>query len=198
MRPVSRKLLCLSALALLPLAACRPIKLAGEPVGQYRVTGTLADNTCGAGHPAPPSLTFHVELRREAGATSGYWKLPDGPLVSGAFDDAGFRFEQRSEVVGVAPDYDLGVVGCNLQRAEIITGELGSSTADAATNADAGAADGGSLDEVSFTGRTTIAITPVAGGDCTPLLLPYGGAFPILPCELRYRLEGTRLEEPLW
>ena len=193
-----RNSLCFLALALLPLAACKPLALAGEPVGQYRVTGTLAETTCGTGHPAPPSLAFHVELRREEGTTSGYWKLPDGPLVSGAFDDVGFRFEQRSEVVGVAPDYDLGVVGCNLQRAEIITGELGSPPTDAATLADAGQADGGALEGAGFTGRTTIAVTPVAGGDCTPLLLPYGGAFPILPCELRYRLEGARLAEPIW
>jgi hypothetical protein len=184
---------------LLPLAACRPIKLAGEPVGQYRVTGTLQETSCGAGHPAPPSLTFHVELRREPASTYGYWKLPDGPLVNGAFDDEGFRFEQRAEVVGVPPDLDLGVVGCTLERAEIITGELASQAGDAAAPADGGqAGDAGAAQGAPFTGRTTIAVTPVAGGDCSPLLLPYGGAFPLLPCELRYTLEGVPLDEPIW
>ncbi len=175
------------------LAGCRPVNLSGESVGQFRVTGTLDETSCGDGYPAPPSSTFYVELRREPDSSYGYWKLPNAPLVAGLLDRRGnFRFTDTQQVTGVEPDPASGVVGCDLPREEVVAGvvadELG---ADGAVNGDAGA--GGAL-----TGTTTIRITPAAGGDCSPLLLPAGGAFPVLPCELSFRLDGERLASPLF
>ena len=75
----------LAPVVLLALPACvgSTPELAGEPVGQYMVQALLLSNECGEGHPAPASLAFYVELRHLPGSTSGYWKLPDGPLVNG-------------------------------------------------------------------------------------------------------------------
>lgn len=187
----------------LPLAAlvtlvvgCRPVKLAGDPVGQYRVTGTLKSSTCGAGHPAPTTLTFYVELRAEPDSTRGYWKLPNGPLVAGDLDDGEFRFEERTHVVAVPADPANNVAGCTLERVEVVDGELEGET----LATDAGVtdrADSGATDEEGFSGRTVIGITPVPGGNCTPLLSVYGGPFPVLPCEVRYELEAKRVQEPI-
>ena len=90
----------LAALLLLP--ACRPTKLAGESVGQFRVDGELLETTCGDGHPVLPTLLFHVELRDEPG-TIGYWKLSDGPIASGSYEAGAFRFEDATQHVGVVP-----------------------------------------------------------------------------------------------
>jgi hypothetical protein len=177
----------------LAFAGCRPTKLAGESIGQYRVTGTLEESSCGDGYPAPETSTFYVELRREPDSSYGYWKLPNAPLVAGLLDPSGsFRFTESQQVSGVEPDPVNGVVGCDLRRDEIVAGSLGSETDDAGQRADAGS------DDASLIGTTTIRVTPIAGSDCSPLLLPAGGAFPVLPCELRYHLTGQALETPLF
>lgn len=187
----------LFSLVTLALAGCRPTKLAGESLGQYRVTGTLDETTCGAGHPAPETMTFYVELRAQPGSSVGYWKLPNAPIVDGDHDEdeGSFRFEHRTQHVGVPQDLPAGVVGCTLERAEIVTVQLEASATDGGAS-DAG--DAGVSDPSAFTGRTTIGITPVLGSECSRLLLPFGGAFPVLPCEIRYDLEGEQVDEPIW
>ena len=176
----------------LAIAGCRPTQLAGRSLGQYAVTGTLEENECAAGYPVPPSTSFYVELRREPGSSVGYWKLPDGPLAAGSIDgDGRFRFEQRVQVSAIAPDVANGVAGCVLERAEVVRGQL-----------DAAVLDGGEPDAGTsasdLRGETIITVSPVPGGNCSPLLVAFGGAFPALPCELRYALDGERLDEPLW
>lgn len=193
----------------LAIAGCRPTQLSGRSVGQYAVSGALAETTCGEGHPAPPAFSFYVELREEPGSSVGYWKLADGPLVGGSLDREGaFRFEQRLQVVGVPEDAELGVVGCVVERLEIVEGRLEGEVLDAgqadAGRADAGQADAGQTDagasdatHARLRGETRISVSAVSG-DCSPLLLPLGGAFPTLPCALRYTLDGEQLDEPLW
>lgn len=186
--------LALTLLAALAIAGCRPTQLAGRSVGQYAVNGALAETTCGEGHPAPPSMAFYVELREEPGSSTGYWKLPDGPLVGGSLDtDGAFRFEQRLQVVGVPEDPQNGVAGCVVERVEIVEGRLG------AEAPDGGQADGGASGDphASLVGETRITVSALSG-DCSPLLVPLGGAFPTLPCSLRYTLDGRELDEPLW
>jgi hypothetical protein len=176
-------------------SGCRkPTDLAGESIGQYRVVGALAENECAGGHPAPPDLTFYVELRSEPGSARGYWKLPDGPLVAGALDpDGAFRFAQSANVTAVPADPARGVTGCVLERAEVVSGALEMSASDAS------AIDGGVADDVErIDGTTAITIAPVAGSDCSPILTAWGGAFPALPCRILYDLDGERLAEPLW
>ncbi len=193
-----QRILLLGACAL-AIAGCRPTKLAGESLGQFAVTGTLIETTCGQGHPAPASFSFYVELREEPGQSTGYWKLADGPLVTGSIDRHGvFRFESRQQVTGVEPDAANGVVGCVLERAEVVRAELTEGSASDASAQVDGGADAGVESERPFEGETTVNVSPVVGSDCSPLLLPYGGAFPTLPCQIRYELEGDRLDEPLW
>ena len=186
----------LAPLVLLALPACGggPNELAGEPVGQYMVQALLTSNECGTGHPAPPSLAFYVELRHLPGSTSGYWKLPDGPLVDGWLErNADFRFASAEELVALAPDPDFGYPGCNIERREVVAGTL-------LAGSDGAAEDGGVAAEAesSFSGGTTVTISPLPGGDCTPLLSVYGGVFPTLPCSIEYDLQGERLQEPLF
>ena len=206
-----RHLVLLSLVCALAGPACeRPSKLAGHAIGQYEVNATLLETQCGEGHAAPATIRFFVELRDSEGPL-GYWKLPDAPIMDGILESGAFRFDDSSNVVAVASQPELGVVGCMVERTETVTGAFGTGSpeitdaGDDAGNADAGAGDaslpvdGGSGDpQDSFTGTTTVRISPVAGGDCSPLLLPYGGAFPALPCEIHYSLHGERLEENLW
>jgi len=120
-------------------------------------------------------------------------KLADGPLASGSIDRHGaFRFEQRAQVTAIAQDLVSGVAGCVLERAEVVRGRVAELAPDAG-RADAGAGASG------LEGETIVTVSPVpGGGDCSPLLLAFGGAFPTLPCQLRYALDGERLDEPLW
>lgn len=195
------RLIILSFFVLAALAGCRPIQLAGESLGHYAIDGTMVESSCGAGHPAPATTSFRVELRAYPGSNIGYWKLPTGPLVEGVYDEEerSLRFEQRTQHVGVEPDLERGIVGCTLEWIEVVTIRLGASALDAGV-LDAGAADAGmdegEMEQPALRGRTTIGITPVVGSNCAPLLLPYGGAFPNLPCDIRYELEGEAVEAP--
>lgn len=188
-------------LGLTAFAACRPTQLPGESLGQYRISGTLVENTCGEGHPAPESFSFHVELRAERQGSRGYWKLPEGPAVPGNVSPAGaFRFEQRDEVVAIPEDLPNWVTGCMVERLEIVAGNILRSVESDGGQPDAGRpdADPSGAEPGALRGTTTVTVSPLAGSDCSPLLLPNGGAFPVLPCQLRWELTGERLAQPLW
>jgi hypothetical protein len=184
---------CTCVFGLLAATACRAPKLAGESVGTFVVTGTLNENTCAAGYPAPETFSFRVDIRRERNSSSvGYWKLPQGPLMAGTVDDAGaFRFTQIDEVVAVPADPSTGQVGCTLLRTEVVTGAIPPS-ANASDLGDADRTDGGGEAASALSGTTAIEVEAVAGSDCSALLLPSGGAFPVLPCELSWSFSGTR------
>ncbi len=199
------RLLYASLPVLLALVGCRPTQLAGESVGQFRVVATLQDNTCGDGYPVQSSTTFYVELRSQPESTYGYWKLPDAPLVSGLLrPDGEFRFTDSQQVTGVQADPTTGTVGCDLQREEVVAGtfdptaadDAGATVQDAANGQDAGVGDAGP--QGSLRGTTTVRITPVTGGDCSSLIQPAGGGFPVLPCEITLNLDGERLATPLF
>jgi hypothetical protein len=195
--------LAAAALALLLVghASCRRPNASSpsaESLGQYQVQGTLEDNACGEGHTAPPSFAFYVELSRGAGSSHGYWKLPDGPMVDGTLDREGaFRFEERVQATAIESEPDLGIPGCALERAEVVSGQIIAPTPseeDAELSPDGGAP----AERERLRGTTTVTVSPVAGGDCSALLSVFGGPFPALPCQLRYRLDGERLQTPLW
>lgn len=182
-------------------------------MGQYEVRGALSENTCAEGYPSPTDLYFHVELRDDATGT-GHWKLPNAGLSSGELDlaDGTFRFEDRQEVVGIAPS--PAARGCTLARVEVVSGTLSAEPSDAGLQ-DAGANDGGTEDagdagdagtepeaprvpgEDRFVGTTVITVSPTAGSDCGALLDPSQGGFPTLPCSITYEMTGRRVPD-IW
>jgi hypothetical protein len=177
-------LLRLALLSCLALSGCRPARLPGESLGEFVIAGALSSSTCASGYPAPPTLAFRVELRREPGSSYGYWKLPDTALVSGTLGaDGAFRFEQRTLYPVLAPDPETDNPGCALERTEVVQGEVSSDASDAAIDA-------------PLLGTTNITLSPQAGTFCAPLLAVYGGPFPELPCAIEYELEGQRPATP--
>ncbi|MFK7986935.1 MAG: hypothetical protein AB8I08_13000 [Sandaracinaceae bacterium] len=202
------------AVLLLGFASCRPTQLAGSAVGQYEVIGALTENTCAEGYPAPADLYFHVELRDDASGT-GHWKLPNAGISSGQLDlSAGtFRFEDRQEVVGIAPSPTAR--GCTLARVEVVSGTLSATPNDAGTpdagandaGRDASTGDGGAGDagadeprlpgEDRFVGTTVVTVSPTPGSECGALLDPSQGGFPVLPCSITYAMTGRRVPD-IW
>jgi hypothetical protein len=197
------------ALALLALGGCRrPTDLPGEALGQYEVRGALEENTCGDGYAAPSQLWFHVEIRDAPGSELGWWKLPDAPLASGTVSaDRAFRFEHDARVVATPAQPELGRPGCELDRVETVEGTLSGAVGSDAGTADGGVRDG-SVDDAGpapaapgiarLEGTTTIRVSAAPGGDCSALIGTGAGQFPALPCEIRFRLTGERLEEEIW
>jgi hypothetical protein len=168
----------LSILALaIACAGCRPTQLAGDSLGEFFVTGTLEESTCGAGYPVRSTFTFLVDVRIEEGSSYGYWKLSDGPAVAGSVrDDGTFRFEAATQVVAIEADPATGTTGCALDHTDVVAGEI-------ADDADAGHA---------LTGYEVLDVVPVAGTQCSPLLTLWGGTFPELPCRVEFAFTGER------
>lgn len=179
-------------LGLLP--ACRlpdTSELPGEEVGTYSVEASLTTNECGAGHDAPPTISFLVDLRHLEGTARGYWQLPDGPQIDGVMHREGaFRFETAIQATAIDPNPALDVPGCAVERREIVEGVLEPAQVE---GDDAGVA---SVPEGQLTGMTRVRVTALPGGDCTALLSVYGGPFPELPCRLEYELAGSRVDLP--
>lgn len=198
-------------LSLLAVSTVGCGELPGERVGTYKITMTLAENTCGAtalhlldGH------RYSAELRQDA--RHGYWRVPSQPPLEGKYDPPGFRFESSGLVATEGPD--AGPRGCALRQHDVLIGELsklpetdagmdaGDDTEDADDETlDAGDEDSDSgpekdkekdagADEPALRGEHTFTITPVAGTDCRVALTP-SGQFEKLPCTVRYTLEGV-------
>lgn len=182
------------------LSACTP-HYPGEPVGSFRVVGSLEDNLCGPqAVPATDPVVFSVEIRRDG--AQAWWRRPDAPLVEGVVEpDGTFRFHGTGRRVVVAPNPDAGVPGCALDQQEELTirltGEVGADAgvgADAAieTLGDAAVGDAGA--RPGLEGRHTIHLTPSAGSNCTPALAAAGGPFLAIPCDVDYALSGETTE----
>lgn len=84
------------ALALAFPIACMQNQLPGEPVGTYRVTGQLEQNSCGStAVPAADPLQFEVQILDDDG--SGVWALDDNPFVYGDLTEEGdFSFKTET------------------------------------------------------------------------------------------------------
>lgn len=181
--------------ALLILPACREsgaTPLPGDEIGRYGVEASLTDTECGEGHPAPASLSFYVDLFHLEGSSRGYWKLPDGPQIEGVLDrSAGFRFSTTTQAVAWDPDPAAELLGCALDRTEIVEGVLADGPG---TEVDGGMEAG--EPEARFTGTTRVRLSATPGGDCRALLSVYGGPFPDLPCVIEYALTGERVGAP--
>lgn len=183
--------------------ACRQVDgggTTGESLGTFVVRGTLEENGCAPGLDPIDPLEFRVDLARDHGSLS--WRMPGGAPALGRIEaDGEFRLRTSQEVEAWPADPANEVRGCWLTQVETVEGTIvGLPEAADGGLADGGAADGGAADagvpqdereDASFEAVNRIEIVPVAGSDCTPLLLVNGGSFPTLPCTARYELRGS-------
>ncbi|GAB4207780.1 MAG: hypothetical protein OHK0013_25680 [Sandaracinaceae bacterium] len=201
--------LALAAPAVALLAtACRPPVAPGASLGDYVVTGTLEENTCGLGFQPEPLLRFPVELRRDG--STAYWRMGSGPRAEGTIDaDGDFRFRYVTLIEGWPADPDNGVPPCRFTQTETIEGRIVSGALADAGSADGGLADAGSGDvgpgdaadagartSAFMSATSTIDLGVAAGFDCSLALQSagVGGQFAVLPCRATYRFEGAPAE----
>ena len=158
--------------------------LPGEVVGAYSVVMHLEANDCGgAVTPFPDGERYPVELRQEGGR--GYWRLSKGAPVQGELADAGFRFTHKEAFELGA--MDAGTLGCTVLREEELVGVLDGLV----SQADGGLA--ASDDDGGLRGEHRVGFRADPGGRCRDQRGPLR-EFEQLPCQARYRLEGTPRE----
>ncbi len=195
-------------LALSLLACLAPPEPEGDLVGDFLVRGVLLENGCGAAVPANETIELRVQLRRDGGLAS--WRTPSSTIVHGTHLEGDFDFSFASVVPVFEADPELGTAGCSLDQIERIEVRVeggqslhdagfesdAGSESDAGLVGDAGAAPDAGVDTVATTleGESTLRYRPSAGSACAPLLAIQGGPFDALPCEVRYRLQGTPTE----
>ncbi|MBX3247620.1 MAG: hypothetical protein KF901_10625 [Myxococcales bacterium] len=188
----------------------------GDPVGDFRITGVLAANECGpTAIPAQDLIELRVQLR--ADGALAVWRAPGAAIVHGTHDRGTFRFNLQSTVAVYEGDPDLGIGPCSLDQLETILVEVATEAGpdagvvdDGGMNdasdggasdggpSDAGTSDAGASDVATLVGTTSVRFRPSAGSSCQALLAIYGGPFDTLPCEVRYRVQGTRMSTPLF
>ncbi len=165
------------------LGACETPPPPGELVGRYRITGTMATDSCGPGLGATRALTFTAELRDDEGV--GYWLFGDQEATPGTLDSAGaFSFQQQGGWTLVNPVPERGYAGCRVAQVETIDGKI----------VIAGSAEDADVTIADLSGAHTIDIVPLTGDDCSPALSTYGGPWLSLPCRVSYTLKGARLD----
>ncbi len=181
---------------------CKPQELPGEPVGVYRVVGTLEENSCGpTGLPAIDPLLFEVEIRDDEGI--GVWAVTQKPFILGTIKTNGeflFRLEDRLNIRPPEPEPEPDPEfftdpeayresqECQLSQVEVIKGTV-------ASNGNVRALDGGADANLGLVGSDTIDIQPMANTDCRDVLASAGGPFATLPCRAVYTLEGEFSDE---
>lgn len=185
------------------LAACSG-ELPGDLVGDYAVTGTLVDHTCGKqALPAADPMLFDVELREDNG--QGFW-IVQPPAHTGTLSpDGAFHFESESTQllsagpVGVSePDPEREAdpetaadperfestttrAQCTLRIHETIRGTVHRPDADGGMN-DVGA---------DLSGENEIEVQAASDTDCDFALQAQGGIWEQLPCRVSYELAGV-------
>lgn len=195
--PVATLALVLS-IAVTPFAlACRPGASApsGDSLGTFTVQGALRESGCAPGLEPIDPIEFQVELSRTGGSLM--WRMPGGRPVPGTIAaDGDFHLRTMTQAEAWPADPDMGITGCTIAQVETIDGTLTMppSPGDGGDAAQDDALDGGAPMVASLEATNRIEIVPVAGSDCSPLLLVNGGSFPSLPCAAGYELAGSLAE----
>ncbi|QQR89235.1 MAG: hypothetical protein IPJ88_13615 [Myxococcales bacterium] len=163
----------------------------GESLGDYKVSATLNENTCGSTAFAfQEAFSFALELRVEKPTL--YWVQSNFPAVAGSIDnDGNFRVQLVSSWALSPDDPEAEVAGCTLEQKDTVTGifELSASP-------DAGLSENTEpliQGPDQWEAEQSILYSPVSGSDCSLLLTQNGGSFAEIPCRLDYDLLGTRL-----
>ena len=144
----------------------------GNDLGTFRVLAREEANTCGAGAlGAPPEFSFDVELAAEA--LELFWNRQ----ASGTLD-RNLRFDVRARVV--VDGEELGATPvCSLERRDHVWGSM----ADSAQGIDA------------FDGTLTYDFLVREGAFCDWTDQQLTG-LPMLPCQMRYAIDGERVRTP--
>jgi len=169
----------LAALLGLTLASClnfRKVddaKAPGEMLGMYDVTGTLASSTCGEGALGAGDIwNFQVKLTRLENDI--YWLNGQETLVGDIAND-GRSFSIQSGVQVVVSQPGRGQPGCLINRRDDADGKLSAS----------------GMDVESFDGTLDFSYEAAKGSDCSEWI-GTEGAVAVLPCSIRYALDGRR------
>ncbi|MCC7541976.1 MAG: hypothetical protein IT379_37495 [Deltaproteobacteria bacterium] len=178
----------------------------GDSLGGFEVRGSLVEQSCGVSIVMPNDpLDFEVELRRD-GSTI-YWRRPGAPAMDGHFSERNQSFElsaTSSFLLREASPAD-GLGPCRIMQQETIGGRLEVVTDPSAPvipASDAGASDpdaGAPAPIYRFSGENSVSFSVASGADCRDRIGVEQGQFPMLPCRIRYELEGEPMEEaPDW
>jgi hypothetical protein len=144
----------------------------GDDLGTFRVEASESDNSCGpAALGAQPSFDFDVELSSDA--LEIFWNNQSAGTL-----DQKKRFDLRATIV--VEGEDLGTQPtCRIERRDRIWGTL----RDSETGID------------GFTGSMTYDFRAAFEAICDDFDREQAGV-PVLPCQMRYELEGERTRAP--
>lgn len=189
-------------------SACQA-KPPGDLVGQYAVTASLMENTCGdAALPVAEVLEYRVQLRRDG--RTAYWMIGSPPGSQGVYmNDGDVRFEREErfmvsdEAQALDPElaeldpialygYDPFDPTAEPDDAETFCTLIVRESIDATVLLEDGS--GADEDALALEGTNTIAMSATSDSECHRVLKPAGGPFEQLPCAAEYQISGTLLE----
>lgn len=148
-------------------------KAPGDMLGLYHVTGKLDDSSCGDGAlGSSDKWSFDVKLSRFENDI--YW-LNGRETIVGDIASDGRSFSILSEVQTQISAPGRGKPGCTVMRHDDAEGKLSDSGSDVA----------------NFDGTLSFRYEVVEGFDCSDWI-GTEGAVEVLPCSLRYDIDGER------
>jgi hypothetical protein len=149
----------------------------GESLGAFHVTAKLVSTTCGK---TPDPWEFDVRLRHEK--TTLYWVQGDAP-ISGLVDPAARAVLKSSATQTLrAANPKAQMAACAMARADVLDLVL-APIAVPVTDLQP---------TTSFKGSLTYRFAATEGSECEDQLAASGGDFDVLPCDVKYDLDGVR------
>ena len=149
----------------------------GDALGTFHVTAQLVSTTCGS---RPDPWQFDVRLRHERNTL--YWVQGDAP-VSGQVDGAARTVLRWAATQTLRPaDPRSHRAACTMERSDVASLVLSPVVVPAT---DLGPT-------TAFKGTLAYHFDATAGSDCEDQLATSGGDFTVLPCDLRYDVDGVR------
>lgn len=152
----------------------------GEALGSFSVTAKLVSTTCGS---TPDPWSFSVKLRHEGGTL--YW-VQGGMPISGSIDTTARAVLKASDTRTVrAADGKRKIAACTMSRedlVDLVLSPVQTPVTDIRT-------------ATEFKGTLSYRFVVGEGADCSDQLAEAGGSYTALPCEVRYELSATRVND---
>lgn len=177
----------------LVLASCNKTQNDSGKIGTFDVVATQADNTCGPQWSSNQQGRYAVDLLVQTDLFT--WRPIGGDEGTGVYDPAtgAFRVQTQSSQVVRESDARTGVVGCTINRVELVQGTIDLGRGDAGVAPDA-VQDVGVSPEVvhmNFDATHTVYFAASAGSDCARLVGVEAGQLLAIPCSYSSRLQGV-------